>query len=307
MVKIFVGNLSSNTKPEEIEDLFGRHGKVLECAVLGSYGFVHMSSDDAETAIKHLDKREVCGRKINVEISSSKGSRKREPGLAYSGGDFRSKQARRAGCTKLHIGNVPPEATAHKLRRLFERYGFVAECDIVGSIAFVHIEGRAADEAIRGLDGFSIAGKEIKVSLSKNQDRERFRGPPPDRRPSSRHDSNLDMRQILAQRRQEVDSLHPYEYQLAACTDAFNLPLPPLDYLRQLRNKVLDKMSLLPPPKILPIMGNNASIFDAPQFRIPRNLPPPAAIFNERPVFGNGRNLLNFPTDSFNSRRVNRL
>ena len=26
---------------------------------------------------RHLDKREVCGRKINVEISSSKGSRKR--------------------------------------------------------------------------------------------------------------------------------------------------------------------------------------------------------------------------------------
>ena len=52
MVKIFVGNLSSNTKPEEIEDLFGRHGKVLECAVLGSYGFVHMSPGDADIAIK---------------------------------------------------------------------------------------------------------------------------------------------------------------------------------------------------------------------------------------------------------------
>ena len=200
---------------------------------------------------------------------------------------------------------MPPEATAYKLRRLFERYGYVAECDIVGTMAFVHIEARAADEAIRGLNGFSIAGKEIKVSLSKNQDRERFRGPPPpDRRPSARHDSKMDMRPLIAQRRPDVDNFHPYEYQLAACTDTFNLPLPPPDYLRQLRNKVLDKMALLPPPEILPLVGGGPSVFDAPQFRMPRNLPPPP-IFNDRPLFANGRP--NFPTDSFNNRRVNRL
>ena len=52
MVKIFVGNIAEGVSDTELKELFVEHGKVTECDVLGSYGFVHMESDgDAENAI----------------------------------------------------------------------------------------------------------------------------------------------------------------------------------------------------------------------------------------------------------------
>jgi len=73
MVKIFVGNLPENISPDVIRQRFERVGKVLECDILGSYGFVHMEKDDeADEAIRKLDKEEVNGNLINVEKSKTK-------------------------------------------------------------------------------------------------------------------------------------------------------------------------------------------------------------------------------------------
>ena len=82
-----------------------------------------------------------------------------------------AKNARRAGCTKLHVANLPEQCRSSELRQMFERYGYVAECDVVEDrkIAFVHIEDCAADAAIHGLNGFNLRGVPLKVQLSKNQ------------------------------------------------------------------------------------------------------------------------------------------
>ena len=53
MVKIFVGNLPDNVSPDAIRERFESIGKVLECDILGSYGFVHMEKEDeADEAIR---------------------------------------------------------------------------------------------------------------------------------------------------------------------------------------------------------------------------------------------------------------
>lgn len=38
--KIFIGNLTDNTKAAEIRELFGKYGTVVECDIVRNYGFV---------------------------------------------------------------------------------------------------------------------------------------------------------------------------------------------------------------------------------------------------------------------------
>ncbi|CAK8680498.1 unnamed protein product [Clavelina lepadiformis] len=338
MVKIFVGNIAEGVTTEEIRDLFAQYGKVTECDVLGNYGFVHMENDNmAENAIKNLDKREVKGLMINVEKSKSgsrSGFRGGRGGGGPSGGFGRgsmrggmrgafgggfsgmadnsadAKSARRAGCTKLHIANLPDNCRSTELRHLFERYGYVAECDVVEErkIAFVHIEDLAADAAIHGLNGYNYKGASLKVQMSKNQNKpEGGRGgmrggfmPPmrggrggvmgrgggrfgefggrgfndhdrgnggPDRGFNSNGDSGFegklpppakDRMELLdlLDRRRRLEALDPYERRLISCPDPFNLPLPPPEYLRLLRERALVK-ARLPVPPTSSVLGRN--------------------------------------------------
>eukprot|EP00211_Chloroparvula_japonica_P012871 CAMPEP_0119118226 /NCGR_PEP_ID=MMETSP1310-20130426/140_1 /TAXON_ID=464262 /ORGANISM="Genus nov. species nov., Strain RCC2339" /LENGTH=141 /DNA_ID=CAMNT_0007107565 /DNA_START=111 /DNA_END=532 /DNA_ORIENTATION=+ len=75
-VKIFVGNLSFDVKEEQLSEVFAEAGKVLEANIItrGSrsrgYGFVTMATQaDAEKALEALNKKELEGRAINVEIA----------------------------------------------------------------------------------------------------------------------------------------------------------------------------------------------------------------------------------------------
>jgi len=53
MVKIFVGNIADGVTSQQMRELFEKYGRVTECDVLGTYGFVHMETDEeAEEAIK---------------------------------------------------------------------------------------------------------------------------------------------------------------------------------------------------------------------------------------------------------------
>jgi len=74
--KVFVGNLSFNTKENELAKEFEVGGKVISANIITrgprslGYGFVEMDSEqDAENAVKLLNKKEIDGRPINVEVA----------------------------------------------------------------------------------------------------------------------------------------------------------------------------------------------------------------------------------------------
>nr|CAB3265478.1 RNA-binding protein lark [Phallusia mammillata] len=342
MVKIFVGNIADGVTNDDMRQLFASHGKVNECDVLGTYGFVHMENEgEAEDAISKLDKHNLKGNPINVEKSKGGGGGGRgsgggmfrggggggrgmmrgsmRGGSSGFGGGFHhphhensatAKSARRSGCTKLHIANLPENIRSMELRQLFERYGYVAECDVVEDrkIAFVHIEDSATDAAIQGLNGYSFKGVPLKVQRSKNQNHPsndrgsgpmrgssrggmiptiqgRGRGsmfghgspgsmsrspgfgnefrserPPAAERYGSNGDSSYGEHNLpppakdrmelldLLDRRRRLEALDPYERRLIACPDPFNLPPPPPEYLRLLRERALVKARLPLPP-----------------------------------------------------------
>uniref|UniRef100_A0A3B3VST7 RNA-binding protein 14 n=2 Tax=Poecilia TaxID=8080 RepID=A0A3B3VST7_9TELE len=132
MVKIFIGNLASETTAKELRELFEKYGKVSECDIVKNFGFVHMDNlSEAEEAIKNLHQTDLNGWRMNVEMS----------------------KGRTKSSTKLHVGNLSEEVTSEILRAKFEEFGPVVECDIVRNYAFVHMEKLAdAMEAIDKMD-----------------------------------------------------------------------------------------------------------------------------------------------------------
>lgn len=71
--KIFVGNLTDNTKAPQIRELFKKFGTVVECDIVRNYGFVHLeSSGDVNEAIKELNGTMVDGQPMKVQISTSR-------------------------------------------------------------------------------------------------------------------------------------------------------------------------------------------------------------------------------------------
>jgi len=74
--KVFVGNLSFTTKENELAKEFEVAGKVISANIITrgprslGYGFVEMENEaDANNAVKLLDKKEIDGRPINVEVA----------------------------------------------------------------------------------------------------------------------------------------------------------------------------------------------------------------------------------------------
>lgn len=69
--------------------------------------------------------------------------------------------------TKIFVGRLPDEAQAQDLRRLFEQYGIVTECDILNRYGFVHMKTEEmALRAIKELNNAEFMGVQISVEQS---------------------------------------------------------------------------------------------------------------------------------------------
>lgn len=74
---VYVGNLPWRATTKEIEELFGRHGKVRQATIITDrrtgrskgFGFVDMSSGAAETAVEALNGSSMGGRDLKVRLA----------------------------------------------------------------------------------------------------------------------------------------------------------------------------------------------------------------------------------------------
>ncbi|GAA5850638.1 hypothetical protein JCM8547_001940 [Rhodosporidiobolus lusitaniae] len=74
--KVFVGNLPFDATGDSLKDIFGKVGNVTDAQIIHrgtrslGYGFVtYTSEDDAAKAVSQLDKTEIAGRQVNVEVA----------------------------------------------------------------------------------------------------------------------------------------------------------------------------------------------------------------------------------------------
>ncbi|XP_063059222.1 RNA-binding protein lark [Engraulis encrasicolus] len=146
MVKVFVGNLNTSTKEEELREVFEKYGTVVDCDIISNYGFVHMSEEEeAKKAVAELNKHRLNGFNMTVQFATT----------------------RVRNATKIHVGNIPEGVTALRVRELFQEYGKVLECDVLKKYAFVHMQRhKDAMEAIHKLNHSKLEGQTLFVSLS---------------------------------------------------------------------------------------------------------------------------------------------
>ncbi|XP_074655022.1 RNA-binding protein lark-like [Tubulanus polymorphus] len=85
--KVFVGSLPSCCRKGDLQALFEKYGRVVECDIVKDYGFVHFETpDDAKAAVAGLNDSEFQDATIKVELSYS--SVRHKPGMGVQGGCF---------------------------------------------------------------------------------------------------------------------------------------------------------------------------------------------------------------------------
>ncbi|GAA5931741.1 hypothetical protein JCM3775_000029 [Rhodotorula graminis] len=74
--KVFVGNLPFSVNDDSIKDIFAKVGQVTDAQIIHrgtrslGYGFVTYTNEaDAAAAVSQLDKSEISGRQVNVEVA----------------------------------------------------------------------------------------------------------------------------------------------------------------------------------------------------------------------------------------------
>jgi RNA recognition motif-containing protein len=100
--KVFVGNLAFSTKEPELAAAFGAAGKVIGANIITrgprslGYGFVEMESEeDANKAVELMNKKELNGRQINVEVAKpQEEGKEKEPREQGEGGRRRAGRQR---------------------------------------------------------------------------------------------------------------------------------------------------------------------------------------------------------------------
>ena len=93
--KLFVGNLSFNATQEQLQDLFGAHGAVVEIDVIKDkfsgrprgFAFVTMETKEAaDAAIQALNGKEIDGRALTVNEARPREERAPRSGGGGGGG-----------------------------------------------------------------------------------------------------------------------------------------------------------------------------------------------------------------------------
>ncbi|KAJ8977947.1 hypothetical protein NQ317_008138 [Molorchus minor] len=80
--------------------------------------------------------------------------------------------------TKVFVGSLPAGVTTDDLRKLFEPYGTIAECDIANRCGFLHLEDNdLAMKAISDLNGTDFMGGKISVEKGRVKPRRNGGGP----------------------------------------------------------------------------------------------------------------------------------
>lgn len=86
MKKLFIGNLPASTSEHDIQELFGKYGRVRSAKLVTDifsgqcrgFGFVEMEGHEARAAITGLNGKDFNGKpmKVNFENPRSRGGRR---------------------------------------------------------------------------------------------------------------------------------------------------------------------------------------------------------------------------------------
>ncbi|CAG8559750.1 34100_t:CDS:2 [Gigaspora margarita] len=99
--KVFVGNLAFSTNEDQLAEFFNKTANIITRGTRSlGYGFVALETEeDANKVVEELNKKELDGRQINVEVAKPKENTAptSNPGQSYRGGSRRRRFNRSTG------------------------------------------------------------------------------------------------------------------------------------------------------------------------------------------------------------------
>jgi len=164
--RIYVGNLAPHTTEHDLGGLFERAGRVVSVSIMvdrdtgrsKGFGFVEMGREEAEQAIRQLDRAELHGHTLSVTEA-----RPRPEAAADRG----------RPPVRLFVGNLPYDATAAELKAFFSAVGLVSTVSLPvdresgkpRGFAFIEFPDPAhAQEAVRRFHNQPFKGRALAVS-----------------------------------------------------------------------------------------------------------------------------------------------
>lgn len=123
--EIFVGGIPTSAPEQEVEQVFGRFGKILACRLMRrpdgtSRGFAFITyaiSESADYAVSCKNKVKIRGKLVEIR-----------PGLnIHDSRKYRAQLQHR----KIYIGNLPPNVSEAEVRELFALFGGITEIKLV--------------------------------------------------------------------------------------------------------------------------------------------------------------------------------
>ncbi|XP_039121814.1 28 kDa ribonucleoprotein, chloroplastic-like [Dioscorea cayenensis subsp. rotundata] len=174
--KLFVGNLPYDVESEQLAQLFEQAGVVEVSEVIFNrktdqslgFGFVTMSTvHEAKRAVEMFHRYDYNGRLLTVNKAAPRGSR--------------PVQIRDYEPTfRLYVGNLPWQVDGQRLKEVFGEHGNVIDAKVVSDretgrsrgFGFVTMGSKEElDGAIAALDGGSLDGRTIRVSVAEERPR----------------------------------------------------------------------------------------------------------------------------------------
>ncbi|KAK7302168.1 hypothetical protein RJT34_13049 [Clitoria ternatea] len=176
--KLFVGNLPYDVDSQRLAMLFEQAGTVEIAEVIYNretdqsrgFGFVTMSTvKEAETAVEKLNRYEFDGRLLTVNKASPRGVRPERTPRNFE-----------SSSVAAYVGNLPWDVDNSRLEQIFSEHGKVVSARIVydretgrsRGFGFVSMsDEKELNDAIAALDGQSLDGRTIRVSVAEDRPR----------------------------------------------------------------------------------------------------------------------------------------
>jgi len=174
--RLFVARVARDVRARDLEDLFGRFGRLRDVVVKVGYAFVEFDdARDARDAYKDLDGYKLLGERIVIEYSRRPPG---DPGRRGGRSRSRSPAARRPSSRfspprntehRMRVKNLPPRTGWQDLKDFFRDGGRVCFADVrrdhdgaeVGIVEFESAED--LERALTRLQGQKLHGSELQL------------------------------------------------------------------------------------------------------------------------------------------------
>lgn len=167
--RVYVGNLKDGVTEDQLQGLFGKHGRVSRIDVKKGFAFVEFEeANSADEAIRALDSQEFEGSRLRVE--ASRGRREGDGGRYDRYLNDRSRAPMRSDY-RVVVENLSPNTSWQELKDHMRQAGDVVFADVIRggdgrSKGHGVVEYRTLEDmkrAIRDLHGSRLEGQSVVV------------------------------------------------------------------------------------------------------------------------------------------------